>query len=114
MSLVKNEPLSTKIKNEPSLPVMLVSAIIGVVVAFGIDLTPDQTEAILILVAVAAPLVMRFFAFGPVSYRKATEAADIDLHDQSIEEDDVILPENIREEEEPYTHPSRSQHARRV
>lgn len=35
-----------------------VSAVIGVLVAFGVPLTDGQTEAILILVGVAAPLIV--------------------------------------------------------
>lgn len=45
----------------------LVAAVIGLLVAFGIDLSKDQQTAILGVVAVAAPLVVAAFARGKVT-----------------------------------------------
>jgi hypothetical protein len=49
----------------------LVTAVIGLVVAFGIDLSTEQQTAILGVVAVAAPLVVALF-----SRSKVTPVAD--------------------------------------
>lgn len=45
----------------------LVTALIGVLVAFGIDLTDDQQKAVLGLVAVVAPLAVALFSRSKVT-----------------------------------------------
>lgn len=52
MSTTSNEPAVTR-----GVAVALVAAVIGVVVAFGVPVTDDQRDAVLILVGVAAPLI---------------------------------------------------------
>lgn len=58
-------------KTEPLITVAsitaLVAAIVGLVVAFGVDLSDDQQTAILGFAAVAAPLVVGFVARRKVS-----------------------------------------------
>lgn len=54
----------------------LVTAILAVLVGFGLDLTDNQTAAILGLVAVLAPLVV-----AVVARRKVTPTADPDTDD---------------------------------
>lgn len=56
-----------------------VGAVLTFLVAFGVDLTPDQTAAILGLVATVGPLAValaiRRKAWAPASVAKATDAA---------------------------------------
>ena len=54
---MKKEPLATK-----SVVVAAVTALIGVVVAFGLPLSTEQQAAILALTAVVAPIVLALFA----------------------------------------------------
>jgi hypothetical protein len=58
-------------KNEPLVTVAsltaIVSAVIGLLVAFGVNLSDEQTAAILGIVAVLAPLAVAAFARGKVT-----------------------------------------------
>lgn len=58
-------------KSEPAITVAsitaVVAAVIGLLVAFGIDLSDDQQKAILALVAVAGPVVAGFVTRGKVT-----------------------------------------------
>lgn len=48
-----------KIKNEPVLVTALVQAVLGLIVAFGVDLTGEQTAAVLAVTAAVLGFVAR-------------------------------------------------------
>jgi hypothetical protein len=52
MSFPDNEPAITG-----GIIVAIAGAILGVVVAFGVSITPDQQKAIMVLVAAVAPII---------------------------------------------------------
>lgn len=59
--------------------VALVSAVVALVVAFGVDLSEGQIEAILGLVAVLAPIIVALLARGKVTpWKYAVEVIDQD------------------------------------
>ena len=71
-----------------------VAAVLTLATSFGLDLTPDQHEALLATVAVGAPLAVAIFARGqvysPASVdRLADEAAVLDPMAEDTEFDDI-------------------------
>lgn len=48
-----------RIKNEPALVLAVVQAVLGLVVAFGFDLTGEQTAAVLTVTAAVLGLIVR-------------------------------------------------------
>lgn len=56
------------------------AAIVGAAVVFGVDLSPEQTGAILALIGVVAPLVVAFVGrlkvFAPATVRSMVKAAE--------------------------------------
>lgn len=67
--MISNEPVLTA-----GVIASIVSALLTLFLAFGVPLTPDQSEAILGLVAVVAPLAVaivgRRYSFGPETVRR--------------------------------------------
>lgn len=66
-------------RNEPAITVAsitaLVAALIGLLVAFGVELTDDQQKSILALVAVAGPVIAGIVTRSKVTPVHADDAA---------------------------------------
>lgn len=75
-----------------------VNAVLGAVVAFGVDLTADQTAAVVTLANAVAAVVLAVVARGRVwspagQTREVAEAAGVNLepkHEQDYEGDDTL------------------------
>ncbi len=77
-------------EREPARLIAGVSAVIGLLVAFGVPITNDQTEAILKVVLIFGPLVM-----GELIRRQVWPAASVDAVVQVTEE---LVRERIAQE----------------
>lgn len=64
---MKHQPLITA-----GLVTSLATAVIGVLVAFGVPMTKDQQTAVLVLVGVVAPLIV-----AAAAWRKVTPSAEV-------------------------------------
>lgn len=69
------------IRNEPALVVAVVEAGLVLAVAFGVDLTVEQTAAVLAVVVALGAIITRQSVYGPATYDDDVDAhAVIDRH----------------------------------
>ncbi len=74
-----------RIQNEPAIVAAVVQALLGLAVAFGLDLTDEQLASIMALAAAILALLVRRSAYGPATGQALTvraEAAEAELLDQ--------------------------------
>lgn len=78
-------PVKNLVKNEPVVSAAVITGIVGallrLLIAFGIDITSDQVEAILDVVTLLAPIVGALVArrfVSPVRGKRARRAGDPD------------------------------------
>lgn len=74
---MKHQPLITA-----GLVTSLATAVIGVLVAFGVPMTKDQQAAVLVLVGVVAPLIV-----AAAAWRKVTPSAEVIARDPGADHD---------------------------
>lgn len=63
-----------RITNNPAIVYSLVEAIVALAVSFGLDLTAEQTGAILAVVAIITGVGVRAQAYGPKTVDKVMDA----------------------------------------
>jgi len=65
------------IKNNPAIIIGIITAVLGLLVSFGLQISADQKAAILALGSVLAGLVTRQFVTGPVTAAKLEAVARV-------------------------------------
>lgn len=64
-----------RLRNEPALIFSLVEATVALAVAFGLNLTAEQTGAVLAIVAILTGVTVRQQVYGPVTADELVDAA---------------------------------------